>query len=48
MLTKVGGTRIVPLSDAMQLSNRVGWFAEPITERRTQPVKPQSLCHPAK
>ena len=39
MLTKVGGAHIMPLSDAMQLSDRVGWFAEPITERRTQPVK---------
>lgn len=48
MLTKVGGTHIMPLSDAMQLSKRVGWFAEPITERGTQPVKPQSLCPPAK
>lgn len=39
MLTKVGGTHVMPLSDAMQLSDRVGWFFEPITERRTQPAK---------
>jgi hypothetical protein len=46
MLTKVGDTHVMPLSDAMQLSDRVGWFFEPITGathaagKAAEPVSP--------
>jgi len=36
MIVEVGDTDVMPLSDAMELTNRVGWFFEPITERRTR------------